>query len=242
MPRGAPDYSNVSTSQPLHRLDDMGEMAARLHSPDVYDRAGSVVFLSRFGNGLGQFGLTNPGGGATMAPSPETFLSGPFALKMTTSNVEKAVSTAWVRVPVLEDTTRLGLEAAFCIPDGEVGVSIQVAVYIPPDRWEFTLTYYTDTDKFYFTPWGPGGLLEEDLKLYEGVAAWHRMKLVADLSNMEYVRATLNENVYDLSGYPGYTGTPDEDRRIDIRLKGWAEEDATKVIYWDDVIVTQHEP
>lgn len=242
MPRGAPDYHNVRVAQPLHRLDDLAEVAARLHSPDVYDRSGKVVFLSRFGNGLGQFGLTPDGTFAEMTASPTTFLSGPFALKMRTSNLTNQVQTAWVRIPVLEDTTKLGLEAAFCIPDGEVAVAIQIAVYLPPKLYEYTVTYYTDTDKLYFTPKGPGGLLAEGLKLYEGVAAWHRMKVVADLKTQYYVRILLNENVYNIPEYPGYEGTTDEDRRIDIRLKAWAREDVSKVVYWDDIIVTQHEP
>ena len=242
MPRGAPDYSNVRVAEPLHRLDDLAEVATRLHSPVVYDRAGKVVFLSRFGNGLGQFGLTAAGSGAVIAASPTTFLTGPFAMKMTTSNVKDEVSTAWVRVPILEDTTRLGLETAFCIPDGEVGLAIQISVYLPPKKFEYTLKYKTDTDELSFVPWGPGGVLEEDLKLYEGVAAWHRMKLVVDLETQYYVRVLLNENVYNIPEYPGYKDTTGEDRRIDIRLQGWARENATKVIYWDDVVVTQHEP
>ena len=242
MPRGAPDYSNVRTAQPIHRLDDMSELAARLHSPSVYDRGGKVVFLSRFGRGLGQFGLSTPRDAGTIVPSPTTFLTGPFSMKFTTSDVSSEVFTAWVRIPVLEETTKLGLEAAFCIPDGEVGVGIKIAVFDAPARYEYDLTYWSDVDQLRFTPEGPGEIVDEDLALYEGLAAWHRIKLVVDLDTKMYVRGTLNENVYDLSEYYGFEDTTNEDKRIDIRILSYARENATKVVYWDDVIVTQHEP
>jgi len=241
MPRGAPDYSNVRTTEPLQRVDDLSELAARLHSPSKYERGGHVVFMSNFNNGLAQFGKSASGTGSAIVPGTVTALNGAFSARIMTSAVIDQVSTMWLRIPVLEPDVRLGLEAAFCIPDGELGLAVQIAVFKGSICDTYTLSYYTDLDDLYIFSSGYAYYLESNLRLYEGVAAWNRIKLVVDLEERHYVRALLNDRNYDLSSYGSFQASTSEDERIDIRLQTWAREAISKSVYWDDIIVTQHE-
>ena len=208
----------------------------------VYDRRGNVVFLSDFDGGLEQFARSEVGNLAEQRTSAESRVTGAYCLRMQTSDTTDEVSTATTQIPIPNLTTRMGLEAAFAVPNAEIGFDIVIAFYQKPDLYQYTLTYRTDQDRlFIHSPTGAGILLD-DLKIREGSRAWHRMKIVADLENNTYVRALFDEHEFDISDYAGYSYTTGELNRIDIRLTACSRDATNRVIYWDDVIVTQNEP
>ena len=242
MPRGAPDYSNVRAYGPLHRLDDLAELAGRLGSPVTYDRRGSVLFLATFANGSGQFGLTSVGSGASLGVTPETFLSGPFSLRMLTSNVTDEISTVHTRIAIPEKTSKLGLEAGVSFTDVEVGFDIQISHYTGAKLYQYTLIYRSDQDRLYIVSPTGSGILDDNLVLYPGSHAWHKMKIVVDFENNTYLRALMDEDAYDVSDFDAYVYTNTEPKRIDVRLHGATRDNTTREIHWDNVIITQNEP
>ena len=51
MAHGAPDWFGTTPQGMVHRVADLAELAARLGSPDVFDRRGNVLFMDSFENG-----------------------------------------------------------------------------------------------------------------------------------------------------------------------------------------------
>ena len=237
-----PDGGFASGGPTYPMIGDLAELAARSGSPVVYDRRGNVVFLSQFRYGTGQFGLTPVGNGASQTLTAGTFLTGPYCLKMVTSDVTNEVSTASTRIAIPQSATRLGVETGVSFTDVEVGFAIQITAYITPDQYQFTLIHRTDQDRLYIvSPTGPG-ILDDNLVLYAGKQAWHRMKLVVDFENKMYVRALLDEDEWDISDYAAAVDTTGEAKRIDARLQGYSRDNTNREIHWDDIIITQNEP
>ncbi|NVM57517.1 MAG: hypothetical protein HWN51_05300 [Desulfobacterales bacterium] len=237
-----PDWwmEELPTVYPL--TADLAEHAARVRSPVAFDRRGNVVFLSRFAHGTGQFELKPVGNKATLALTPDTFLSGPFSLKMVTSDVSNEVSTASALIAIPNSTTWLGSETGVAFTDVEVGFALQISAYMKPTLYQWTLVYRTDQDRLFIVSPTGAGILDDSLVLHAGKQVWHRMKLVIDLENKEYIRVLLDEDEWDVSDYAAYEYPTSEPRRIDIRLQGYCRDNTNRDIQWDDVIVTQNEP
>jgi hypothetical protein len=243
--QGGIDYPDggFSSGGPVYPIKgDLAELAARVRSPVVYDRRGNVLFLSDFDTGLEQFSRSVVGTGAQQIASAATHISGAYCLQMDTSGTTNQVSTATTQIAIPNPDTRMGLEAAFAVPNAEIGFDIVIAVYLNPNLYQYTLTYRTDMDRlFIHSPTG-SGILSDNLKIREGIRAWHRMKLVVDLESNTYIRVMFDEDEFDVSDYAGFSYTTTELDRIDIRLTGYSRDATSRTIYWDDIIVTQNEP
>ena len=48
MPRGQADFGQYAVKEVSASISDMGEVAARLGSIDIYDKRGDVVFFDNF--------------------------------------------------------------------------------------------------------------------------------------------------------------------------------------------------
>jgi len=132
MPRGAPDYSSVTSAQPLHRLDDMSEIPARLGSPVTHDRAGKVVTMETFRSGVSHWRPAIYGTGSEIVASPAYFRSEPFSCKMVCGS---------------DDARQAKIFKHFPLPVlGKYGVEVSWMPEYKIEQIQYRLTYYDGTN------------------------------------------------------------------------------------------------
>ena len=242
MPRGAPDYSNVNIDQPLHRLDDMGELCARLGSPNVYDRSGRTIWMTSFEYGLQGtfFGVDHVDSKGSLS-SARAF-NGAFSIKLDPRGVDESYVN-WSRILHFVMAGNVGAEFAMSLDSHPDVFKAYVFYHDETEITEASLHYYPATGLWRVIEDGPAWVVVlEDFKLQTGPAAWHPIKLVLDLDKKEYVRAQIAQHVVDLSGHLiPHGGTPDAGQ-MEIRLQCGGSEAAHAPVYLDGIIVTQGEP
>lgn len=242
MPRGAPDYSNVTTTAPLHRLDDMSELAARLGSPSVYDRSGRTIWMTSFENGLqgSAFGTDHVDSVGSLS-SARAF-HGSFSVKLDPRNIDDSYVN-WSRVLHYVTAGQVGIEFAISL-DSHPDVFKAYAFYHDDTEIaEASLHYYPDSGLWRVIEKGPAWVVVlDEYKLQTGPSAWHSVKLVLDLENKEYVRAQIDQYVVNLPGHKIHTyGTPDAGQ-LEVRLQCMGSPSEHAAVYLDGIIVTQGEP
>lgn len=242
MPRGAPDYSNVRAYGPVHRLDDMAELAARLGSPNTHDRRGRVVMLETFEHGLGGWDATGYGTGSSIVPTPDVFRSGPFGLKMVAGSDGASAAKIVRRVPYPE-LSKFGVEISFMIEAHTYYIDVVLSRMDGTDEHQFYVRYdntaleiqVKDTDGNFETVW-------EDIDLGSTRPVFQTVKVVADFETDYFVRVQVNDEQVSLPTYPAYIfANPDNSHaRVDVKL--WGEAAYNGFSYFDDIILTQAEP
>lgn len=61
MPRGMPDWGEYSPQEVVSKLLDNAELAARLGSPVLFDRRGTVIFMDDFNCGVNHWDTVTKG-------------------------------------------------------------------------------------------------------------------------------------------------------------------------------------
>ena len=242
MPRGAPDYSNVRVDQPLGRLYDQGEMAARMGSPVVYDKAGILVWYTDFEHGLQGtvFGVDTEDSKGSLCSSQSHH--GSFSIKLDPSDDEGSYV----------EYRRL----AYFLPAGSVGFEVALAMDERPDNFHFIIKLYDGTYSLgarmnYYTETGNWEIRKADgtyytflsgFKLQYGPTSWHPIKLVIDTTKEKYVRALIGRHNIRLTDY-GILKTEDDSlAQLEVGIACYGSSEAHAPAYVDGVIITQQEP
>ena len=242
MVRTAPDYSNVRVGQPLHRLDDQAELAARLGSPVTYDRTGSVIWYTDFEHGLqgSEFGVDHPDSKGQLTSNRA--YRGSFSCMLNPREVAGSYVN-WGRV-------------IHFLQKGPIAVEMSVSTDADPDAIRLTM-YYFDGNRVltglvhYQTDGGYWKIITKDIpwvtvlegvELQQGPAAWHPVKLVIDTEKKAYVRLLVANVVVDLTEHK-LTDNPSEALgQLEFRVNVYGSETRHAAGYIDSVIVTQNEP
>jgi len=242
MPHGAPDWSNVVKQQQIHRLDDMAELAARLHSIHIWDRRGDVIFLESFENGLARWETRISGAGASIEITTERCDSYGFSLKMIAGSDEDRMAASYHAHPI-PDISSFGWEYCFTHHkwlEYMVLEGIQYLLgeaYIYGLRWNpgrKTLQYYDQ-----HMIWRD---ILTDLELSSDDRLFHHMKLVVNFEEALYERAILdNHTVSLIDKFPTHvTGPWQPAAALWIRL--YSEPGYNAQSYIDSIIYTVNEP
>lgn len=242
MSRGAPDYSNVKAANPLHRVDDLAELAARLGSPVTHDRGGSVLFLDSFTYGLGGWDATGYGTGASVALVPTPFRSGPFAVKMVAGSDGASAAKIVRRVPY-PVLNQYGLEMSYRMEANTAYIDMVLSRMDGTNEHSFYVRYdnllnelqIKDSD-------GNFEAVATGMELWGDRAIFHNLKLVVDLEDDEFVRLVSNDCPYLLTDKPAYVFANADNPHVRIDVKLWGNAGANGFSYFDDVILTQNEP
>jgi len=242
MPHGTPDWGLVGPKQTVYGLDDLGEHAVRMGSPNFFDRRGDVIFLTDFSEGLSMFRQMGSGLGPWVGLSTGNARTGAFAARlMPGPGLGGHAELVFTLAP--PTVTGIGLEFSF-------------GRDISPAYWEGHLEWFdggarniawirvnsaTGGLEYYdnVTPWVYVGAVGQ-LRTWDG--ALHTLKMVVDIGRGEYVRVILNQQPFSLAGVPmpspGAVGAPylygevRHTNSVAIAAEGFV----------DNVIVTQNEP
>jgi len=242
MPHGYPDWGASAPVATIYRVEDIGELAARLRSPVIFNRAGNVIFIEDFNGNLAkvQTGYSGSGGGVSI--SSERALNGDFSCKMVTGNAADngADLFTYLNFPVL---SKLGFEVCWNKSD-----TYLKNIYIGIDLRDGTNYYQA------FVRWTRATGLWE---CYTVGAAWvaltptvnyrtnvfNNTKLVADFIKGVYSRLITNNLTYDLTGIALLSGLSALAANLSICVYTYNESPGNNcVVYIDGFIVTQNEP
>ena len=200
----SPDYSKYLPGSARYSLSDLSELAARLNSPNAYDRRGEVAYQTTFESGFSGWDIGFNGTGGKVKVSANGNYRWPYnmcLLAPTTSwfiaNVELMFSV-WT-------TNRIGIEYAIAIPTvfsklifTLTGLYSNIA-YLPIIQYLSSakqLQYYGEDSAYHTFSTFPG--LDRTRYCYLPY------KLVVDLSTGKYVRLLISNSEFDLSAYSMY--------------------------------------
>lgn len=242
MAHGQPDFGMYTLAKTIYRLADMGELAARLGSPDTFDRRGEVIWYDDFESGISKWYNLTPGGDIKITQSAEHSRNGGFAAKAFFPAADTANQTLECRLPypVLSE---LGFEVSFTT---NPSLDFIEFYFVRHDR----LNYYRGLIRYnmqtrlltYYDHENVPQTLNDNLYLHHDDMLFHTMKLVVDFENKRYERLIIDDLVYDLSSYGTYEfGTALWSHLHPyLNIRNFNDEECT--LYIDDVIITQNEP
>lgn len=242
MGRGAPDWSNVRAYGPLHRLDDQAELAARLGSPIVYDRGGSIVWLTTFAHGLqGAVPGTNGAGSSYQVSAARSHFGG-YSLKLDPGGVPDAY-VEWGNVIQFVESGNVGLEALISHDTDPDGIRLKILYFDGTTQYRGELHYDPATgDWTVRTGAATWETVLSGFKIQQDPMAWNPVKLVVDIENATYKRMQVAKEVVDVSEHDLYTLASANLGQMCCRVMAYGDAATHAPIYVDAIIVTQNEP
>jgi len=240
MPHGGPDWGTVGPIGTIFTIEDLGELAARLGSPDTFDRRGNVIFIDNFDSGIEPWWIGgNPAGWAGRW-CPDQHRSGGFSLELTTK-AEAGASAYAERYFPYPSKSRLGVEMHFNHNFRVKEAEFLIEVYDGENLYEVYIQLVGDTWQY----WGADHAyhdLDPTTDLMPDLM-FHTFKLVFDLTTGEFAHLIIDTTVFDLAKYKMYSIGSDSAPAIYIHYEITADVFAQAAQAWiDDLILTQNEP
>lgn len=221
---------------------DMGELASRLGTIDMFDRRGNIVWWDDFNDNAAKWALTGGGVGNAQALSEDTAYIKGKCLKLTAGSDGdlEAIATRYFPLPV---TTRLGIEIIFAMNDKVnyfdlvIQLDNKTKLYYPWLRIDQTndrIRRLTSPGNFSTVLDNPG--------LYESEQCFHALKLVWDYSTGKYIRLIVDQNTVDLSAYSVYSTGTSGTAISAVTIDVFSDNGANGILYLGGFILTQNEP
>ena len=250
---GRPDYSaavptGVAKAQvtgKVYTSTDLAELAARLGSPNVYDRRGNVIFIDNFENGIGSYTYAlGAGPGSKREWSSEVSRSGGFSLKLWGGvGTASSFTRSWATMDVGQNT---GVEMGLACPAPPY-TPLYLRIYITYNDSVLThvagaqfnnligsVSYlndaggWTETIRGLFLTWVPG--------------TFSNLKLVVDLASDRYLRCMINQAEFDMSMLSSYKRALVSLPFASSKFEMESAPAVNSYCWGDDIIITQDEP
>ena len=242
MPHGTPDWGLTGPKETIYGLDDLGEHAARLGSPHLFDRRGDILALTDFRNGLGEVEPYCGVAAGTTGLCTGHSRTGAFSMLLTSDGTTGGAQGARMRLP-LPVASKVGLEFSFTIKNPLDVWRAQLEWHDGVRWYQAQVLYDMTLQELHYID--IGGLPQPfatgvNLWAYDGPT--HTMKVVVDCALQEYVRVIVDHQPYSLAGF----GIPDVGAGVQPYL--WVSAFVARAIgsdldlYIDDLIVTHNEP
>lgn len=242
MPHGTPDWGLVGPKQTTYGLDDLGEHAARLGSPHLWDRRGDVVHQTDFSEGLGIYNVFFWGAPAYGCLYTHRARHGAFCVKLVTDGDKDHPTALVARIPIPR-ICGIGLEFTFSTRSTDL-------------YWRWELTWYLGVDRYEArVRWD---LVNNRLEYYAGVPVWpifatdvywvdittlsNTGKMVIDTVKWEYSRFLLNDATFDMRGIAVDHSLGPPTNHFEVGLGFYGADTIEAEGYVDSVIITQNEP
>jgi len=201
----SPDYSKYLLGSVRFSLQDMGELAARLGSPMVYDRRGEVQFMSTFDNGLAGFTTGISGTGASVKLVVDGGYRWPYHVLLTPGTTLNKYAAVGVQVGAV-GAKKIGCEWVFAIVGGfdYVRFDLYGTDGVTYNQGQVRINYLArtlqvrDENSVYRT-------IQTIPQIAFAAPVYLSVKVVIDLENHTYDRIVVSDEVYDASAYSFYT-------------------------------------
>lgn len=196
-----PDWYKYLGDSSRYPMGDMGELAARLGSPSIYERLGEVVWYDDFGKGTGPYWTTLSGTGASIKPRADNVYQSPFGLRLTGgSDASKSAQITRYFAPL--DVGKWGFEVAVTFPTNFDVFKIG-CYYFSADTTYFMILRFDQTNSIVtLNVQGTDPTIYDMPQMWGSNGYYHNIKIVADFSTGYYVRLLVNNESYNISEYP----------------------------------------
>lgn len=243
MVHGLPDWGLVGPKQATYGLDDLGELAARLDCPTVWDRRGDVIFQDSFEMGLGKINIVEVGAGAAHHITCQNVWHGDYALELIIGGEELLHQTQIAWVMPQPSISNYGWEVWFSMAQNITYFVVGFILQRAPNFYNAGIRYdhvnkrleYGDAD-------GTWHLVTDNFDLYEYVKPVHYLKMVANWNTQEYMRVIADDMSYSLRGNYMPTGAWVGANYLEPLIQIIGSWGHTPTITIDNLIFTENEP
>ena len=242
MAHGTPDWGLVGPKNITYGLDDLGEHAVRLGSPDLWDRRGDVVYVSYFREGLGSmlYGAFGAGGRVDLVVGYSR--QGAYCLRLRAGSDAGREATVQLVLP-LQDPSAVGLEFSFSVDDWTSEVRDEISWWDGARGHTASVAYdHPGQRLMYYTAGAVWDELQAGVLLYPFPRCQHTMKLVVDMGAGDYVRFLVDDQAYDMRGWEVHSAPMAMAGYWQFAVRHYAVAGHNPDCYVDSVIVTQNEP
>ncbi len=242
MPHGTPDWGLVGPKATVFGLDDLGELAVRLASPNTWDRRGDEIYSADFRNGLELFVPGTSGLGAAVNLFAGHTRHGAFSVALTAgSNLSRyARIVALLPFPVL---SRVGAEWSFSVAALTENTHIEIHWETLTDEWRAVVRIRRLTnDVQYQDRLGAWQTLPGNVSCNTSNYPENTAKLVVDLNLQEYVRFVVNDTIFPMIALQARRVGAGTVPAYGVWIYHYGLATFNPVQYVDSVIITQNEP
>lgn len=242
MSRSGPDYSNFLSAAPVHRVDDMGELAVRLGSPDSFNRAGNVIFAESFEFGMQRWVISGGVGDGSIGLTPDRYRSGPYSLEIVPRTTGSYQQWIYGRLSY-PDSDTIGIEASFTARGATSSFDLCMWIYDGTDYKQCEIRYdHVNNKLHYLNSDGAWAELADNVNLLHSFLLFHTLKFVVDIDSNQYKRVIIDS--VDMTGLSyGFSSTASAiNAHIQPHIRIYATDNSQPEHYVDDIIITVNEP
>lgn len=240
--RGLPDWSSRRLPTAGVTLQDMGELAVRLGSRNLWDRRGNAFFIEDFEGGGISWGTLLSGTGSAAVLSNAQSNSGSYSYHLTAGSTASRISRIYRTLPRPE-VGRLGIEAAVLTTTQTEWIQVGIHISTGTQLWLAQLRLDPLNQVIaYLNSGGTYTNLAGTYNLYNASHVWNHVKLVIDENLLEYAYARVNQYVFDLAGIAVQQTATVTQTTMLAYVSSAGSLVANPDIYVDDIILTQNEP
>lgn len=242
MAHGAPDYSNVKSEQAIYTLLDLGELAARLGSIDVFDRSGNLVWMDDFEAATLNWQSGNNGTGSAVALSTASRLRGNQSCLLTTGS-DGTWSAQIYRYLSIPNLSHYSLELAFAADSDITTLTWYIDHVVGLAEHQYKVVYNRITKTLSYLNSG-GGLtvFATNVNLLTATWIFHVGKLTVDLTTGKYKQFRLNQTTWDLTGIAAQSGASIFPDYFEVFFGAVGKALANALCYVDNALLKQNEP
>lgn len=247
-------YDNMWQGQKrgaVRAVHDLGELAARLGSANVYERRGDVVFMDSFEHGLVHWTTASFGSGSGLSISQFRTRTGGHAVKLTPGTDSSRLAQLYrILAPLpTSDATYpgWGLEFSFVPHEDMAYTTWHLYRYTGATVYMFRARYdHASQEVQYQNAASAWVVLASALDLHSPVSyQFSTGKLVVDPTTNTYMRFLLNDTEYTaVAGVAPLSASNSQPAGmyVEISAEAQASLGSAPSTYVDDVILTQNEP
>lgn len=242
MAHGAPDYSNVRKDLAVFRIDDLGELAARLGSPVRYDRRGDVLWMTGFDYGLQEIDPATGGAASEVSLIAEPVETAPFAAKL---KIDAAASSTAAMDKRLSSpaSPRVGMGAVLRLGTTADWVRLRLILYSTTGRHQADTTWDCANQKLYVLHSDVAHhTIATDLPDLRGESVFTHFKTVIDFDTLAYERVILGGVQYDPGDHSPLWAAGAHKPHLIAAMMHFNYSEAAGEVYVDNMIVTVNEP
>ncbi len=239
---GHPDWGQAAATEFIATMPDLGELAARLGSPVVFQRTGNVFFIDSFDEGLADWLQSPAAGTGKIELRGDVAFRGPAAVRLYTdaSSPGSTYLTKRFQPPFI---SKIGMEVTFsCVDAIRSMILTATLVQGGKHRWYMIQIRPGDDSLRVF-----GG---DELTVVFGTqqidtgdpTLFHTAKVVIDLVNKRFDRFYLDQEAYNLEAYQPIEVIDVTSPRLEVSLGVTSGEAVQHSVIIDNFIFTINEP
>jgi hypothetical protein len=203
MPRGQPDWGEYSPQEEVSKSLDLAELAARLGSPVIYDRNGTVLFIDTFQYGLIHWYVKTQAE-CTISACNTKALMGSNSLKFAFSGISS--NTSYIEVaPPFRYLNRVGFEITPLWDNPDIALTLTALLFYQSQYHDFEIRITPALQKLEVLTATGWATVLDNLFMNTFHDHWHFLKLVVNIEPAKYVCLKINDMTIDLSAYTHQT-------------------------------------